>query len=211
MSDKIQFFYNPMSRARIAHWGLEESGLPYEITLLDLDKAEHKKPEYMKLNPMGKVPAIIHRGKVITEAAAILTYLGDLVPEKKLAPGLDDPDRGTYLRWMFFTSTNWESAVLEKNVPRTPALPSRALGFGSFDDTVHALEGAVHPGPFILGERFSMADVLLAAQLGYSIMVKWMEPRPAFKAYLERCEARPAAKRINEQGMEYIAKLKAAK
>ena len=211
MSDVIQFFYNPMSRARIAHGGLEESGLPYEIKLLDFDKGDHKKPEYMKLNPMGKVPAIIHRGKVVTEAAAILAYLGDLTPEKKLAPGLDDPDRGTYLRWLFFTSTNWEAAVLEKNVPRTPALPSRSLGFGSFDDTVHALETAIKPGPFILGDRFTMADLLLAAQLNYSLMVKWIEPRPVFTAYLERCEARPAAKRANEQSMQIMAKMKAGK
>lgn len=211
MSDVIQFYYNPMSRARIAHWALEESGLPYEMNVLDFDKAEHKKPEFLKLNPMGKVPAIVHRDHVVTEAAAILAYLADIAPEKKLAPGLQDPDRATYLRWLFFMATNWEASVLDKSFPRTQELRPSMLGYGSYADVAHAVETAIEPGPYILGERFTMADLLIGAHLEYSLMMKWIEPRPTFLAFVERCQARPAAKRANEQSMKIMEKMKTGK
>src|SRR5688500_18243314 len=102
MGDEIVFYHNPLSRGRIAHWMLEEVGAPYRIELLDLEKGEHKKPAYLAINPMGKIPTITHRGVVITEAADICTYLADAFPAAKLAPSIDDPARGTYLRWLFF-------------------------------------------------------------------------------------------------------------
>ena len=110
----ITFYTNPMSRGRIVHWLLEELGVPYDMKILDFEKGDHKKPDYLKINPMGKVPAIVHRGVVVTEAAAICTYLADAYPKAGLAPALDDPQRGTYLRWIFFGAGCIEPAIVDK-------------------------------------------------------------------------------------------------
>ena len=110
----ITFFHNPQSRGRIAHWMLEEVGVPYKTQLLRFDRGEHKKPEFLALNPMGKVPAIVHRGVVVTEAAAICAYLADAFPVAKLAPLPSEPARGTYFRWLFYAAANIEAASIDK-------------------------------------------------------------------------------------------------
>src|SRR5262245_7163390 len=111
MAEELVLYTNPLSRGRIAHWMLEETGVPYRLEVLQVDKNEHKAPEYLKLNPMGKVPTLVHRGVVVTEAAAICTYLADAFPETGLAPALTDPARGTYLRWLFFGAGCVEPAL----------------------------------------------------------------------------------------------------
>ena len=188
----ITFYTNPMSRGRIVHWLLEELGVPYETKILDFDKGDHKKPDYLKINPMGKVPAIVHRGTVVTEAAAICTYLADAYPKAGLAPALDDPQRGTYLRWIFFGAGCVEPAIIDKLFARPPVERKGALGYGSYEDTLNALESALKPGPYILGERFSAADVYVGAQLQWGLMVKALEPRPVFLQYVDRIGQRPA-------------------
>jgi len=210
MSGEIVFYYNPMSRARIAHWMLEEVAVPYRIELLRFDKGDQKKPEYLAVNPMGKVPAIVHRGVVVTEAAAICTYLADAFPKAQLAPPLDDPQRGTYLRWLFFMASNFEAAVLDQAAPRPKSPPSSSLGYGSYADVMHAIESALRPGPYILGERFSAADVYMAAQLEYAAMMKWIEPRPAVEAYLARISARPGKLRAQEQCNALMQQMKSS-
>jgi glutathione S-transferase len=187
----ITFYTNPMSRGRIVHWMLEELGVPYEMKILDLEKGEHKKAEYLKINPMGKVPAIVHRGVVVTEAAAICTYLADAYPQAKLAPALDDPQRGTYLRWIFFGAGCVEPALIDKMFARAAVERKSALGYGSYDDTLNALETALKPGPYVLGARFSAADVYVGSQIQWGLMIKALEPRPAFLQYVERISARP--------------------
>ena len=147
----ITFYTNPMSRGRIVHWLLEELGVPYDMKILDFEKGDHKKPEYLKINPMGKVPAIVHRGTVVTEAAAICTYLADAYPKAGLAPALDDPQRGTYLRWIFFGAGCVEPAIVDKMFDRPAVERKGALGYGSYEDTLNALETALKPGPCILG------------------------------------------------------------
>jgi glutathione S-transferase len=199
MNDVITFYHNPMSRGRIAHWMLEESGAKYEVKLLRFDLGEHKRAEYLAINPMGKIPAIVHRGTVVTECAAICTYLGDAFPAAKLAPSLDDPRRGTYLRWLFFAAGCVEPAVLDHMMPRAAPAQRTALGYGSYEDTLNALEKAIAPGPFILGEWFTAADVYIASQIGWGMMMKSIEPRPAFQAYVKRCAERPAYLRFTEQ------------
>jgi glutathione S-transferase len=192
----ITFYTNPMSRGRIVHWMLEEVGEPYETKILDFEKREHKAPAYLKINPMGKVPAIVHRGVVVTEAAAICTYLADAYPQAGLAPTLDDPQRGTYLRWIFFGAGCIEPAIIDKMFKRPAVERQSALGYGSYEDTLNALETALTPGPFILGERFSAADVYVGAQVQWGMMVKGLEPRPKFLQYVERIAARPALQRV---------------
>ncbi|HMJ12642.1 MAG TPA: glutathione S-transferase family protein [Polyangiaceae bacterium] len=208
MNDDLIFYHNPMSRGRIAHWMLEEVGTPYEMKLVNFEKREHKAPEFLAINPMGKLPAIVHRGTVVTEAAAICTYLADAFPEARLAPAVNDPVRGTYLRWLFFGAGCIEPALVDRMLDRAAAPPS-SLGYGSYADVLDALEKAVTPGPFILGERFSAADVYVGSQIGWGLMVKSLEPRPAFLAYVDRWNQRPAFQRVLAQTNELVEKLKA--
>ena len=207
-NDTIVFFHNPMSRGRTVHWMLEEVGAPYEIKLLDFSKAEHKKPEYVALNPMGKIPSIVHRDVVITETAAILTYLADAFPAAGLAPPLTDPKRGTYLRWLFFAAGCFEPAVVDKMLARPPVERKGALGYGSYEDAMRAVETAIQPGPFILGDRFSAADLYISAQLGWGLMTKAIEATPTLGAYVARATDRPAFKRALAQNEALAAKLK---
>ena len=192
----ITFYTNPMSRGRIVHWLLEELGQPYDMKVLDLEKGEHKMPEYLKINPMGKVPAIVHRGIAVTEAAAICTYLADAYPSAGLAPALDDPQRGTYLRWLFFGAGCVEPAIVDKLFNRPAVERKGALGYGSYEDTLDALETALKPGPWILGGRFSAADIYVGSQIQWGLMVKALEPRPLFLQFVERIGARPAMKKL---------------
>ncbi len=192
----ITFYTNPMSRGRIVHWLLEELGVPYDMKILDFDKREHKAPAYLKINPMGKVPAIVHRGVVVTEAAAICLYLADAYPEAGLAPALDDRERGTYVRWFFFGAGCVEPAVVDKLFARPPIERQSALGYGSYEDTLNALDAALTPGPFILGPRFSAVDVYLGSQIQWGYMVKGLDPRPSFDRYMQHIAARPALQRL---------------
>ena len=198
MSEAITFYHNPMSRAQIVHWMLEETGAPYEMKVLDFDKREHKSPEYLAINPMGKVPAIVHRGVVVTECAAICAYLADAFPDAGLAPDRNDPARGTYYRWLFFAAGCVEPAVIDKVFQRPPITQTGAVGWGTYEDTLNTLESALKRGPYILGERFSAADVYIGAQLVWGMKMKSLEPRPVFAEYAARCEARPAFARTHQ-------------
>jgi glutathione S-transferase len=208
MSDTIVFFHNPMSRGRVVHWMLEEVGAPYEIKLLDFEKAEHKKADYLGINPMGKIPAIIHRGVVVTEAAAILAYLADAFPAAKLAPPTTAPERGSYYRWLIFGAGCVEPAAIDKMLGRAPVERPGSLGYGTYDNTISTLEKAVQPGPFVLGESFSAADVYLASQVGWGLMTKSLEPRPLLVEYAKRATSRPAFARVMAQNETLAAKLK---
>jgi glutathione S-transferase len=196
VTDQLVFYTHPQSRGRIVHWLLEELGAPYEMRLLDFDKREHKAPAYLAINPMGKVPAIVHRGVVITETAAICVYLADEFAAAGLAPRIGDPQRGTYLRWFFFGAGCFDAAVVDKMLERPPAARKGPLGYGSYEDVVSTLETALAPGPYILGERFSAVDVYVGSQIHHSLMLKALEPRPAFQKYADRIAARPALQRL---------------
>jgi glutathione S-transferase len=206
MAEEITLYTNPFSRGRIAHWMLEEIGAPYTLELVRLDKEEQKAPSFLQLNPMGKLPTIVHRGTVVTEGAAICAYLADAFPEVGLAPDHSDPRRGTYLRWLFFGAGCVEPAMVDKLLDRPAGKPS-ALGYGSYEDTLRALELAITPGPFVLGDRFSAADVYLGSQIAWGLQSKGLEPRPAFQAYIARFEARPAFKRFSAQCAELSKQL----
>jgi glutathione S-transferase len=208
MSERITFFHNPMSRGRIVHWMLEEVGAPYDVRLIDLEKGEQKSPEYLAVNPMGKVPAIVHEGTVVTEAAAICAYLADAFPAARLAPPADDPRRGTYLRWLFFTASCVEYALVDRMFSRLSVEKRVALGYGSYEDTLNALEKALTPGPYILGEWFTAADVYIASAIGWAMLSKALEPRPRFQAYFERCTQRPGYGRFSAQCDELAAQMK---
>src|SRR5215475_11414660 len=159
MSEEIVFYHNPLSRARIVHWMLEEAGAPYRMELVNFEKGEHKKPAFLAVNPMGKLPAIVHRGVAVTESAAICAYLADAFPAAGLAPPVSAPERGAYYRWMFFGAGCVDPALMDRMMSR-PAVPRPSSnGYGCYEDTMNALEKALSPGPYILGDRFSAADV----------------------------------------------------
>ncbi len=199
MSDEIVFYTNPQSRGRIVRWMLEEVGRPYRTVVLDYGTTM-KAADYLAINPMGKVPAITHRGVTVTEGAAICTYLADAFPEAGLAPAIDDPMRGPYLRWMFFAAGPVEAAVTAKAFNLLPpAEKAGAVGYGSFDQTIDALELAVSgPGPWILGDRFSAVDVYLGSQVAWGLMFKTIPERDAFKAYAARLMTREASIRARQ-------------
>src|SRR5262245_3246913 len=196
MSEPVVFYHNPMSRGRIVHWMLEEVGVPYEVKVVRFDKGEHKQAPFLKVNPMGKIPAIVHRGVTVTESAAICAYLADAFPAAGLAPAATDAARGTYFRWLFFGAGCVEPALIDKMLSRPPPQRTGALGYGTYQDTLDTLEKAIAPGPFILGDRFSAADVYVGAQVGFGLMTKSLEPRPSFESYFGRLSARPAHQRF---------------
>lgn len=198
MSEQVVLYYNPQSRGRIVHWMLEELGADYEIKLLDFEKGEHKSPDYLKINPMGKIPTIVHRGVVVTETAAICAYLADAYPEAGLAPKLDDPKRGIYYRWLFFGAGCFEAALNEKKYPFQKKPFRGRLGYGSFEDTMNALKIALADG-FILGDQFSAADVYLCSLLAFAMMGQEIEANSVFEKYIHTCMGRPAFQRTLEQ------------
>ncbi|HEY1726100.1 MAG TPA: glutathione S-transferase family protein [Steroidobacteraceae bacterium] len=210
MSDAITFYYHPMSRARMVHWMLEEVGAPYRIEIIDLQKGEQRQPKFLAINPMGKLPAITHRGTTITETGAICAYLADAFPKAALAPPTDDPARGTYLRWMFFGAGCVDTALMDRMLERPVPERTSALGYGRYEDFVATLEKALTPGPYILGDRISAADIYLGAQIGFGLMIKALEPTPKFSGYSALLTARPAYQRAQQQSEELVAQMKKA-
>lgn len=192
MTSDLILYTNPMSRGRIVRWMLEEAGAVYETRVLDYGTAM-KAPDYLKINPMGKVPAIVHRGVAVTETAAICAYLADAFPEAGLAPLIGDPLRGAWYRWLFFGAGPFEAAVNNRAIGvEVPEDKRRMMGYGCFADVMDTLETAVSAGDYVLGDRFSAADVYLGAQVSWGLMFGSIEKRPAFEAYWRRLADRPA-------------------
>jgi glutathione S-transferase len=201
MSDLV-LYTNPQSRGRMAHWMMEELGVPYETVWLDFGTSM-KSADYLAVNPMGKVPAIRHGEAVVTETPAICAYLADVFPEKKLAPPPGSLARAAYYRWMFFAAGPLEMAATSRIFNwQVPEGKSIAAGFGSYADTMAALEKAVEAGPYLCGEQFTAADVYFGSAVGWGMMFGSVEKRPVLEAYFGRLAARPAfqsAHRINEE------------
>jgi glutathione S-transferase len=194
--DELVFYTNPQSRGRIVRWMLEEVGQPYRTQVLAFDGAQ-KSPGYLAINPMGKVPTIVHRGVVVTEGAAICAYLADAFPGAGLAPAHGDPLRGTYYRWMFFAAGPIEAAVSAKAMGLlAPAERAGMVGYGSYEQAVDTLELATKSAsPWLLGEQFTAADVYVGSQVSWGLMFKTLPERPAFVEYAARLRAREAAQR----------------
>jgi glutathione S-transferase len=191
----ITLYYHPYSRASGTLWALEEAGTPYKLKVVDITKGEQKSTELVSRNPMGKLPTLVDGDQVVTEAAAIALYLADRYAPGRLAPGLDDPKRGTYLRWAFFAPSVIEPAVMAK----ASGWPVKegAAGWGSYAAMITAVERAIGNGPFVLGAEFSMVDVVLGGTLRFMLDFKMIEASPIVVAYVERLDARPAYQRAN--------------
>ncbi len=207
MAHELIFYTNPMSRGRIARWMLEETGVPYTTQVLTFD-GTIKAPEYLAVNPMGKVPAIRHGRTVVTECAAICAYLAETFPDAGLAPRPEE--RGSYYRWMFFTAGPLEAAVTNRALGfQTPPDKSRMVGYGSYADVMNTLERAVSASPFIAGNRFTAADVYVGSHIGWGLGFGTIEKRQAFTDYLGRVTDRAgyvSAAAIDDEAMKALQK-----
>jgi glutathione S-transferase len=198
MSEELVFYTNPQSRGRIVRWMLEEVGQPYRTEVLEY-ATTLKGPAYLAINPMGKIPAIKHGDVVVTECAAICAYLADAFPDAGLAPATSDPQRGTYYRWLFFAAGPLEAAVTNKMMGfETKPEQGRMAGYGSLETTLAAAEAALKDREFLLGDRFTAADLYFGSGLGFFTQFGAIEPRPIFTDYVARLQARPAAVRAKE-------------
>lgn len=195
MSDLI-LHTNPMSRGRIARWMLEETGARYDVNIMGFGDGMQT-PEYLAINPMGKVPAIEHKGKVVTECAAICVYLADAFPEAGLAPPLQE--RADYYRWLFFAAGPVEQAVTNQAVGFVhTAEQNRMFGFGNYDQAMDVLEYAVTQHPYVAGDSFTAADVYVGSQVMWGTQFGTIPKRDAFLAYAARLADRPAHVRASE-------------
>src|SRR5215208_7028139 len=187
-----------MSRGRIVRWMLEEVGRPYRTEVLDFGTSM-KATEYRQINPMGKVPAIVHGGTIVTETAAICAYLADAFPEAGLAPPHGSRLRGPYYRWLFFAAGPLEAAATNKAFGfEVPAERCAMAGYGSLSRVLDTLEQAVAGREYLVGDRFTAADVYVASHLGWGMMFGSIERRPAFEHYHRGFAGRPAAVRARE-------------
>ncbi|ARS29326.1 glutathione S-transferase family protein [Sphingomonas sp. KC8] len=195
MSELI-FYTNPQSRGRIVRWMLEETGASYRTEIVPYGPVM-KGPDYLAINPMGKVPAIRHGATIVTECAAICAYLADAFPAAGLAPPTDR--RGDYYRWLFFAAGPVEAAVTDKMLKVEPNAEQRgSVGYGSFEETIDNLERAVTGRPYFCGDQFTAADVYAGSHIAWGMMFKTIEERPAFIDYVARIHDRPAYKRAAE-------------
>jgi glutathione S-transferase len=193
----MKLYWAPRSRSFTALWLMEETGKPYERVLTDITSGGQKTPEYLAINPMGKVPALQDGAATLAEAAAICAYVAERCPEAQLAPALGDPLRAKYLYWLFFAPGCIEPAMVQ--VATKIEMNSVAAGWGDAQRVYDVLDKALEKGPWILGEKFSAADVAIGSALNFSVRLFKMVPsRPSFDAYLARCMARPAFQRAEK-------------
>lgn len=196
----LVFYTNPQSRGQIARWALEEAGAVYRQEILEYG-ASMKSKEFLAINPMGKVPAIVHNGQVITECAAICAYLADAFPEKGLAPSLDN--RAEYYRWLFFSAGPLESAIVNRSLGvDVKDDQERMVGYGNYDLVLDVLSQRLQASPYIAGEKFTAADIYVGSHVLWGIYFGTLDKRPGFKDYAARVSERPAykaAKELDEQ------------
>jgi len=187
----MKLYWCPRTRSFSALWLMEETGQPYERVLIDLNKNDQKSPDYLKINPMGKVPAIQDGDVSVAESAAICAYVAERYPEAKLAPPVGDPRRAKYLQWLFFGPGCIEPAMVQ--VSTKIEMNPVAAGWGDAQRVFDVLDDALAKGPWLLGETFSAADIIIGSGLNFSVrLFKMIASRPSFEAYIERCMARPA-------------------
>jgi glutathione S-transferase len=203
----LKFYTNPMSRGQTVRWMLEEVGQPYDTEILDYGSTMKAEP-YLSINPMGKVPAITHKGKVVTEVAAICCYLADAFPEAGLAP--DPQDRADYYRWIFFTSGPVEAAFSNKAAGWDPAPERQAMfGYGNYELAINTLEKALAGKTYIASDRFTAADLFVGAMVNFMLQFNLLEPRPVFTDYTARMTDRDAYRRAKEIDGKLIAEAQA--
>jgi glutathione S-transferase len=205
----VTLFHAPNTRSAGARVLLEELGADYELHVVNFNKKEQRDTSYLQVNPMGKVPAILHGDALVTEQPAVYTFLADLYADKGLAPALDDPLRGPYLRWMAFYGSSFEPALIDKAMKRDPIDPS-LCPYGDYDTMLGTLTAQLRKGPYLLGERFTAVDVLWGTALGWTTAFKLVPELPEIMAYVARVRERPAAVKAAAADAQLASELAAA-
>jgi glutathione S-transferase len=199
----IVLYHHPFSRAANVVWMLEEVDVPYELRFVDLMAGQNKQPDLLALNPMGKLPVLTDGAAVVTESAAIGLYLADRYAPGRLAPRLDDPRRGAYLRWAFFAPSVIEPGLMAKAAGWS--YKEGQAGWGNHEAMLSAMQAALGDRQYLLGDEFSMADIIFGGTVRYMLQFKMLDPLPAFVAYAERLNARPASKKADARNAKVIA------
>lgn len=200
----LTFFHTPRTRATGTLILLEEMGVPFALELIDQKRGQQLEPAYRAINPMGKVPALRDGDVVVTEQVAVFLHLADRHPELGLAPPPGDPVRGRYLRWMVFYAASFEPALVDRAMQREPGRRGMSP-YGEFDTVVEAVAGMLQPGPWVLGERFSAADLLWGVALDWTMAFGVVPERPDFRALVDRVNARPAVQRARARDAALLA------
>ena len=208
-SDEITLFHAPNSRSTGVLTLLEELGAPYRLEVVNLKSGQNRQPAYLSVNPLGKVPAILHRGGLVTEQIAVLLYLADLFPQKGLTPAIGDPRRGAYLRWSVYYAACYEPALVDKALGREPG-PVAMSPYGDFDTMIDTLRRQLEQAPYLLGERISAADILWGNALNWGTMFKLVPELPVFLDYTARVMDRPSFRKAGEIDAELAAAQAAA-
>jgi len=203
-SSELTFFHSPNTRSTGALVLLKELGADYRLRVLNMKAGEQRQPAYLAINPMGKVPAVLHGDALVTEQVAVFLYLADLYPEARLAPAIDDPLRGPYLRWMAFYGSCFEPALVDRSMKRAPAAPSTSP-YGDFDTMFKALTDQLARGDYLLGDRFTAVDVLWGSALTWMTMFGLVPETPVIRAYIDRANARPSVAWARQQDAELAA------
>lgn len=200
----LVFFHAPNSRSAGTRILLEELGARYELRVLNMKAGEQRRAPYLAVNPLGKVPAIVHDGALVTEQVAIFIYLADLFPEAGLAPAIGDPLRGPYLRWLVYYGSSFEPALIDRAMKREPGPPAMS-SYGDFDTMLGALVEALRKGPYLLGDRLSAADILWGPALQWTTMFKLVPELPEIKEYMARICNRPSFAHVTAKDAELAA------
>jgi glutathione S-transferase len=200
----ITLFHSPQSRSVGTLILLEELGADYELHALNMKAGEQRQLAYLAINPMGKVPAIMHDGALVTEQVAVFLYLADLYPEAGLTPAIGDPMRGPLLRWMVYYASCFEPALMDR-AQKNPPAPRSSSPYGDFDTMLTTLTDQLEKGPYILGEQFTVADVLWGTALTWTTMFKLVPDLPVIKTYIDRVNARPSVARARAIDADLIA------
>jgi glutathione S-transferase len=214
-NDTLVFFHAPNTRSSGTRILLEELSAPHELRVVNMKAGEQRQPAFLAVNPMGKVPAILHRGELVTEQGAIFIYLADLFPKAGLAPAPDDRLRGPYLRWLVYYGSSFEPAVVDRALKREPAPPAMSP-YGDYDTMLKTLTDQLAKGPYLLGDRMTAADVLWGTALAWTTAFKIVPELPVIMDYVKRLAARPAVAKVKAEdaslaaGHETVAKAGAA-
>ncbi|APR82444.1 Glutathione S-transferase [Minicystis rosea] len=200
----LVFYHSPNSRAAGVRFLLEELGADYRLEVLNMKAGEQRKAPFLAVNPLGKVPAIVHDGALVTEQGAIYLYLADLFPEAGLAPAIGDKDRGPYLRWLFLYGSCFEPALVDRSMKRDPA-PQGTSPYGDWDTLFDTVLAAIRKGPYLLGDRLTAADLLWGMALRWMTMFKLVPASPEVTGYSERICSRPAFARVSAADAELAA------
>jgi len=206
MAEGPILYHCPQTRGGTTHWMNEELGAPARVEIINIKDADQKNPDYLAINPMGKIPALTHDGVTITEVAAICAYLADAYPEYNLAPAYDDPKRGLYFRWMFFAPSCIEPAMLDKFSGTERENPG-SVGHGSVNDVLKTIDHALETGPYLLGDRFTAADVVFGSTLNFALMFGAFDKKQHYTEYIDRLMSRPAVQSANAKNTAWMKEL----